>query len=69
MAEIAEAIGSQIYYCSPAQHDQAVAWISHLPVMISASLINACMQESNQDVLELAKNLASSGFRDTSRVG
>jgi arogenate dehydrogenase (NADP+) len=69
VAEIAEAIGSQIYYCSPAQHDQAVAWISHLPVMVSASLINACMQESNQDVLKLAKNLASSGFRDTSRVG
>jgi arogenate dehydrogenase (NADP+) len=37
--------------------------------MISASLIDVCTKETDQKVLELAKQLASSGFRDTSRVG
>jgi arogenate dehydrogenase (NADP+) len=36
---------------------------------VSASLIAACTQEKNLTVLELAQTLASSGFRDTSRVG
>ncbi|HEY9812650.1 MAG TPA: prephenate dehydrogenase dimerization domain-containing protein, partial [Candidatus Sericytochromatia bacterium] len=53
----------------PEDHDRAVAWISHLPVMVSGSLIAACMGESDPKVLELAQKLASSGFRDTSRVG
>lgn len=46
-----------------------MAWISHLPVMVSSSLIQACQQEPNSDLLALAQALASSGFRDTSRVG
>lgn len=59
----------RIYHCQPDEHDQAVAWISHLPVMTSASLIAACMSEPDPAILQLAKALASSGFRDTSRVG
>jgi arogenate dehydrogenase (NADP+) len=56
------------HVCDAQIHDRAVSWISHLPVMISASLIKACLQEES-DTLELAQILASSGFRDTSRVG
>ncbi|WP_019504330.1 prephenate/arogenate dehydrogenase [Pleurocapsa sp. PCC 7319] len=56
------------YICDAQIHDRAVSWISHLPVMVSASLIKACLQET-PETLELAQNLASSGFRDTSRVG
>ena len=67
--EMALSLNAKIFRCDPEEHDRAVAWISHLPVMTSASLIAACMKESNQDVLKLAQNLASSGFRDTSRVG
>jgi arogenate dehydrogenase (NADP+) len=37
--------------------------------MVSASLIAACMGEENPEVLKLAQAFASSGFRDTSRVG
>ncbi|MEB3182445.1 MAG: prephenate/arogenate dehydrogenase [Nostocaceae cyanobacterium] len=62
-------LGASIYHCRPQHHDQAVSWISHLPVMVSASLITACMGESDPEVLQLAQKLASSGFRDTSRVG
>ena len=64
-----QSVGMNVYECSPEEHDRAVAMISHLPVMISASLIDACQQEGDAIVLKLAQNLASSGFRDTSRVG
>ena len=67
--EIVRSLGVKISYCRPEDHDRAVAWISHLPVMVSGSLIAACMGESDPNVLELAQKLASSGFRDTSRVG
>ncbi|MGK7958022.1 MAG: prephenate/arogenate dehydrogenase [Crocosphaera sp.] len=69
LESLANSLGSNVYTCSPEIHDQAVAWISHLPVMISASLISACREEKDKTVLELAQKLASSGFRDTSRVG
>jgi len=67
--EIVRSLGANIYHCHPEQHDRAVSWISHLPVMVSSSLIAACLSETDPDVLQLAQNLASSGFRDTSRVG
>ncbi|MBD2530607.1 prephenate/arogenate dehydrogenase [Nostoc flagelliforme FACHB-838] len=67
--EIVRSLGANIYYCQPEQHDRAVSWISHLPVMVSSSLIAACLSETDPDVLQLAQKFASSGFRDTSRVG
>lgn len=67
--KIGRSLGATIYHCRPEEHDRAVSWISHLPVMVSASLIAACMSETKPEVLELAQKLASSGFRDTSRVG
>lgn len=69
LQQLACSVGAIPYTCNPEDHDRAVAWISHLPVMISASLIAACMGEEKPAVLELAQQLASSGFRDTSRVG
>jgi arogenate dehydrogenase (NADP+) len=38
-------------------------------VMISAALIGACGREPDPEISRLAQQLASSGFRDTSRVG
>ncbi|NJO40912.1 MAG: prephenate/arogenate dehydrogenase [Cyanobacteria bacterium CRU_2_1] len=69
VADIARSLQSRVYQCNPDDHDRAVAWISHLPVMISASLIATCMGEPDLVALNLAQKLASSGFRDTSRVG
>lgn len=66
---LATALGSQVFLCTPEAHDRAVAWISHLPVMVSTSLIQACLQEPDPTVQSLAQQLASSGFCDTSRVG
>ncbi|MEH2393192.1 MAG: prephenate/arogenate dehydrogenase [Nostoc sp.] len=69
LEEIVRSLGANIHYCQPEQHDRAVSWISHLPVMVSSSLIAACLSETDPDVLQLAQKFASSGFRDTSRVG
>lgn len=64
---LVQSLGGTVYKCTPAEHDRAVAWISHLPAIASTTLIAACLKDP--DVLELAQSLASSGFRDTSRVG
>ena len=50
-------------------HDEAVGLISHLPVLISAALINTLNKDVKPPLYSLAKDLASSGFADTSRVG
>ncbi|MEO1592518.1 MAG: prephenate/arogenate dehydrogenase [Cyanobacteria bacterium J06632_22] len=59
-------LGSTLYIANPDDHDQAVALISHLPVMLGASLLHTCTTSPQQT---LAQQLASSGFKDTSRVG
>jgi arogenate dehydrogenase (NADP+) len=69
VAALVRSLQCRLYLCDPTDHDRAVAWISHLPVMVSASLIAACLTEVDPTVLTLAEQLASSGFRDTSRVG
>ena len=48
----------------PAAHDRAVAGISHLPYAAAAALVN-CVAAADDPV---AWSLASSGFRDTSRL-
>lgn len=67
--EIARLLGASVYRCSPLDHDRAVAWISHLPLMASATLVAAADREGDRHIVNLAQHLASSGFRDTSRVG
>ena len=67
--EIARLLGASVYRCSPLDHDRAVAWISHLPLVASATLVAACDREGDRHIVNLAQHLASSGFRDTSRVG
>lgn len=67
--EIARLLGASVYRCSPLDHDRAVAWISHLPLVASATLVAAGVREGDRHIVNLAQNLASSGFRDTSRVG
>jgi arogenate dehydrogenase (NADP+) len=69
VAELVKSLDCIIHYATPAQHDLAVAWISHLPIMVSASLISACLHETDPTILDLAKKFASTGFKDTSRVG
>lgn len=67
--EVAIALGSLWTVASAAQHDQAVALISHVPVFVSAALLRAAGDERDPEIRQLAMTLASSGFADTSRVG
>jgi arogenate dehydrogenase (NADP+) len=69
VAELVRSLNCVIHYATPEQHDLAVAWISHLPIMVSASLIDACLHEADPTILDFAKKFASTGFKDTSRVG
>lgn len=69
LIEAINLLGSKLYISSPEEHDRAVAEISHLPLIVSVNLIHSCLQEKDEKMLELAQNLASSGFGDTSRIG
>jgi arogenate dehydrogenase (NADP+) len=67
--ELASAVGSQPLICSAEAHDRAVALISHLPVLVSAALLEAADRGARGEEQALARALASSGFADTTRVG
>ncbi len=67
--KLAEALGSDLITATPENHDQAAALISHLPVMVSAALLRTIGNETNPTISNLCKQLASSGFEDTTRVG
>ncbi len=69
VAELVRSLNCILDRVTPTQHDLAVAWISHLPIMVSASLISACIHETDPTILDFAKKFASTGFKDTSRVG
>jgi arogenate dehydrogenase (NADP+) len=56
-------LGSKLVVFSPEVHDQLVAQVSHLPVMVSAALLLSVGD------IDKAQQLAGPGFQDTSRVG
>ena len=66
---LAGRLGSRWITAAADQHDQAVALISHMPVLVSAALLRAAGDERDPEIRTLAQALASSGFADTSRVG
>ena len=66
---VARDLGSHWLTSGAAQYDQAVALISHLPVLVSAALLRSVGEERDPELRQLAMALASSGFADTSRVG
>ena len=59
---IIEEIGAEIIITTPEEHDKTVALISHMPMVIAQALC-----ENIKDN-KLAQTLASSGFRDTTRL-
>lgn len=51
---------------TPEEHDFATATISHLPHVISASLVNlVCRRDDDREIL---KTIAAGGFRDITRI-
>ena len=67
--QISLSLGSKWISAEAAIHDEAVALISHLPVLISAALLNTLLTDTNPSLYSLAKSIASNGFADTTRVG
>ena len=59
---IVKAIGAHPLFVDAATHDAAVARISHLPYLLSATLAYAASPQG------LSRQLAASGYRDTSRL-
>jgi arogenate dehydrogenase (NADP+) len=67
---LAELAGARWLTCGAADHDRAVALISHLPVLVGAALLRAAERGAGgAEVARLTRALASSGFADTTRVG
>jgi prephenate dehydrogenase len=64
--EMIESVGARKVSMSAEVHDNAASCVSHLPYMIAATLVSVADQQA-KDCPEVWQ-LASSGFRDTSRV-
>jgi len=60
-----EITGSKVSIMSPAEHDQALAAISHLPHLIAFAAVNALHSQPQR---ELFLDMAGPGFRDFSRI-
>lgn len=60
------AFGAKPYICDPPTHDRAVAFLSHLPQLLSSGLASLVMDESAEESLPL--EMAASGFRDVTRL-
>lgn len=62
LEKVIKDLGAEVIYTTPQEHDKAVAMISHTPMVMAQALFK--MSEEN----ELAQKLASSGFRDMTRL-
>ncbi len=69
LSNLVTSMKCQICISSPKNHDKAVSLISHLPIFLASALIETAYIKNNKSLLELAQQLASSGFADTTRVG
>jgi prephenate dehydrogenase len=63
VAEVALAVGAEVVPVTAAEHDDAVAAISHVPHLLAAALAAAAAEAG-----PLALNLAAGSFRDGTRV-
>ena len=63
VAALHERLGAKTIRCTAAEHDAAVAMVSHLPYLVASALALAA-----EEAGPLAKALAGPGLRDTTRV-
>lgn len=63
---LVESLGARPFLCDASAHDRAVAYLSHLPQLLSTSLSSLIAEQSSEDFLPL--DLAASGFRDVTRL-
>lgn len=65
-SQLVSAVGARELRLEAERHDDIVAAISHLPYLLSATLVNAASALAGEDPMPW--RLAAGGFRDTSRV-
>jgi prephenate dehydrogenase len=61
--ELWSAVGCSLREMNPAQHDRAIARVSHLPHAAAAALVRSAISDT-PEILELA----GSGYRDSTRI-
>ena len=64
--ELVEAVGARPLVIDPERHDRLVAMVSHLPYVLACALVGTVDKAAMGD--PVAWQVASSGFRDTSRL-
>ncbi len=62
LVEIITQLGAKPVITTPEKHDEAVALISHMPMLISQAIFKTAQEN------KLALEIASSGFRDMTRL-
>lgn len=60
VSQLWQCIGAKVEYLTPEQHDEILAYVSHLPHLIASCLINTIKKEH--------LNYGASGLRDTTRI-
>lgn len=63
VAEVAKAVGAATVEVAAAEHDRAVALVSHVPQLVSSLLAAQLLTANQQDI-----SLAGQGLRDTTRI-
>lgn len=62
LVEIITQLGAKVIVTTPEKHDEAAALISHMPMLIAQAIFKTAQDD------ELAMQMASSGFRDMTRL-
>lgn len=62
IVDIIKALGAKPIFATPKDHDEAVALISHMPMLMAQAIFKTAKDN------KLALKLASSGFRDMTRL-
>jgi prephenate dehydrogenase len=64
--DLVKSTGAHPFVTDPTAHDRAVAYLSHLPQLLSSGLASLIAEHSAEEFLPL--ELAASGFRDLTRL-
>ena len=65
VADMVKKLGAVPLFIDAEEHDNLVAGISHLPMLLSAALVSATTKDSSWDRMS---KLAASGYRDLTRL-
>lgn len=65
-SSLLETLGARPFVTDASAHDRAIAYLSHLPQLLSSALASLIAEQGAEDFLPL--ELAASGLRDTTRL-